>query len=331
MTPVSINELAITPHSIRTYLDQFVVGQETAKDSVASVGFLHYLRFLRTNAGGNPLKHTNIMLMGPSGSGKTLLFKKLAEYLGFPFLNVSALDLSRMGWAGEALSEKISKLVTAPDVPSQLGKFSIIFIDEIDKLGMRAESTNSSDVNSDIQATFLKLLEGDSLPPAGPSKLMAAETAITTHQMLFVFAGAFNKVTAKRQLATKGSIGFIAPEKVQHDAVTLQKEAIEAGLIPELMGRIGTIIELTALTREQLKHVLMDAKGSALKDSQALLEFIGQKLVVKEEDIEQILDDALKNETGARALDVAIQALIIETIKNIGNPANQPLQLEHTV
>ncbi len=319
MTPLQLRDLPLTPTSIRTYLDMFVIGQEDAKDALSAAGFLHYLRFLYHVDTRETIKHTNILLMGPSGSGKTLLLKHLAEYFQFPFLNVSALEINRVGWSGESLNEKIGNLVANPAHPSDLAKFAIIFIDEIDKLGSRAESTNSSDHNADIQATLLKLIEGDALMPVG-HKSISTKPDITTHNMLFVFAGAFNKVAAKRQAADKHIIGFGSTDTDFRNSVTLQNEAIEAGLIPELMGRIGTIIELQALTRSQLKQVLLEAKGNILAETQKLLAFVGQTLEVSDETIEGIIDSALLNETGARSLDVALQAFITEAIKNIGLP-----------
>jgi len=319
-----------TPQELYEHLNKYVIGQDEAKKYLCSAVYNHYKKVEHNQGHAEDdveLDKSNILLVGPSGSGKTYLLRTLAKHLGVPFAQADATTLTQAGYVGEDVENVIARLYQNAEGESQEEKVlrcqtGIIFIDEIDKIGRKGENPSiTRDVSGEgVQQALLKLLEGTicniaSEQRAGGRRHPNQPTiSINTENVLFVLGGAFeglNEIVQRRVKIDAGRIGFgVSSEAIKkkqvNDAFFLSQVVVEDlikfGMIPELMGRVPVIATLNELTKEDLKRILVEPKNAILKQYKKLFSMDGKELLINDEAIDFIVEEAYKVKMGARAL-----------------------------
>ena len=305
------------PKEIKAFLDEYVIGQDRAKKTLAVSVYNHYKRInhnlVEGSDDGIELEKSNILLVGPTGTGKTLLAKTIAKMLDVPFTIVDATVLTEAGYVGEDVESLLTRLLQEADYDVEKAERGIVFIDEIDKIARKSDNPSiTRDVSGEgVQQAMLKLLEGNviNVPPKGGRKHPEQEFIhVNTQNILFICGGAFEGI--ERRIAQRLNtqvIGFGAQKKQKIDKDNLL-QYVEAqdmrayGLIPEIIGRLPVITYLDSLDRDALLRILTEPKNAILKQYTKLFEMDGMKLVLEEGVNELIVDTAISNRLGARGL-----------------------------
>ncbi len=322
-----------TPHELYERLGEYVIGQEDAKKALSVAVYNHYKRISMDADSYDSdveLAKSNIMLLGPTGSGKTLLAQTLARTLKVPFAIADATTLTEAGYVGEDVENILLKLITAADFDIPRAEIGIIYIDEIDKIARKGENVSiTRDVSGEgVQQALLKIVEGceASVPPQGGRKHPQQELIhIDTTNILFILGGAFVGLTdiiANR--VGKSGMGFNAdiPESKKHEdaellAQVLPEDLNTFGMIPEFVGRIPVITNLTELSEEDLIRILTEPKNALVKQYKRMFEFEESELEIEDEALRAIAKKAVDHRTGARGLRSILEGVLMDVMYDL--------------
>ena len=314
------------PDEIKAYLDQYVIGQDTAKRFLSVAVYNHYKRLNQKRDDDIDIEKSNIIIVGPTGTGKTLLAKTIARMLKVPFAIVDATVLTEAGYVGEDIESLLTRLLAACDYNVEEAQRGIVFIDEIDKIARKGDNPSiTRDVSGEgVQQGLLKLLEGSvvNVPPQGGRKHPEQKMiAVDTKNMLFICGGAFEGIERKiAQRLNTHVVGFGAENhvsKTDRDKLlhfVAPQDLRSYGLIPEIIGRLPILTNLEPLDRDALIRILTEPKNAIVRQYKKLLEMDGVELVIDEDVLGYIVDKSIEFKLGARGLRSLFETIMIDVM-----------------
>ena len=323
--PLSKSDV-MRPAAIKSFLDEYVIGQDAAKRYMSVAVYNHYKRLLNKGKTEDvELDKSNIVLVGPTGTGKTLLARTIARLLNVPFTIVDATALTEAGYVGEDVESILSRLLQAADYDVEAAERGIIFIDEVDKIARKGDNPSiTRDVSGEgVQQALLKILEGSvvNVPPQGGRKHPDQKyIQVNTANILFICGGAFDGIEKKiAQRLNTNAIGYGSSIKQRIDeksimSYILPQDLRSFGLIPELIGRLPVLTFMEPLSREALRSILTEPKNSIIRQYECLMRLDGIELKFDDEVLDYIVDKALEYKLGARGLRSICEAIMMDVM-----------------